>query len=499
VSSVGDGFRFQVTVGSVTIQQAGGAPRTLTAGESLEVGIGDAVIDPKVAEPTPPPREADAGLEPRAAGAFTAEVTGGSASRKGPGEKSYTKLGKGSVELEANTVLRLGAATRVAVARGAEAATLVGAGEFVVGGADGTLVAVNSGKVSLGGAVASVRVSAPGGAIVAAPRAAGEVAVGREETRVTVRAEHMVVRTAEGDDEKVQAGQEVRLKREGRAEVEGRSLDYADIVFGPGESAIIHEPRPPTAVGFRLAGTCPEGGVVAMTSKGKRARVRGGELASLALTPGSYTYEVSCVREGVLSEDVEKNGRMTILSDAGTAPLPKSAPTTRIDADGRNYTVLYQTLLPSLTVAWPRPPKASSYSLTVTSAGKSRSLQTSGATYSFPSGQLGEGTHRLQFVSGEGPRSKTTTVTIAFDNAAPKATLRAPAEGGFAPGETVTVSGIALPGWSVRAGGNTFPVDAQHRFSGQAVAPTNQRALPILFTHPSRGTHHYLRRSAGAK
>ena len=93
-------------------------------------------------------------------------------------------------------------------------------------------------------------------------------------------------------------------------------------------------------------------------------------------------------------------------------------------------------------------------------------------------------------------RTKDTRVEIKFDNAAPTATLTSPANGSFAPGAAVTVSGAALEGWKISVGGKDLPLDDQLRFSGAATAPSGQRALAIEFVHPHRGLHYYLRRAA---
>jgi ferric-dicitrate binding protein FerR (iron transport regulator) len=494
VSSAGEGVRFAVTVGTVVLEERGGATRTLEQGQVLEIGSGEAILERPAAPKASSGR--DAGAAPAPTGSITAVVTGPAASKKEPRDTAFAKLRAGETALEPGTLLRLNTGTTVAISRGSERATLVGGGEFVVGAGDGALVNVHSGKVALARADSAVRISAPGGVIVAAPRAAGDVAVGRDEARVTVQAQHVVIRTAAGGEEVIEAGQEGRLGRGGDTVVEGRSLDHPDIVFAAGESAVIHDPRPPTAVGYTLS--CPEGGVVTLTGKGATFRVRGGTLTTASVPAGTYAYQVACIQDGAVSEAPVAEGNLTVLADAGTAPIPKSAPATRIDADGRNYTVLYQNHLPALSVTWPRPPQASRYTLTVSTGGQMRTLQVSGPSHTFGSGQVGEGTHRLQFVADGTARSKTTTVTIAFDNAAPKATLRTPIDESFAAGQQVTVSGVALPGWSVRAGGEPYSVDAQLRFSGQATAPADHRALDIVFSHPVRGTHHYLRRSSRA-
>lgn len=192
---------------------------------------------------------------------------------------------------------------------------------------------------------------------------------------------------------------------------------------------------------------------------------------------------------------VTKSGRGTIsvLGDSGLRRLANSAPLTNVDADGRRYTVLYQGLLPRISLKWPKAPPASSYVLNVRSPQGTKTLTANSASYSFASGSLSEGEHVVSF-QAEGRRSPETTISIRFDNAAPMASIASPADRAFAPGSNVLVSGMALPGWVVTLGGATLPQDAQNRFSMPVNAPSDE-ALAIRFSQPQRGVHYYLRRS----
>jgi hypothetical protein len=124
-----------------------------------------------------------------------------------------------------------------------------------------------------------------------------------------------------------------------------------------------------------------------------------------------------------------------------------------------------------------------------------RKFASTSASHVLASGSVGEGSHELWFEAG-GQRSRATTVVVQFDNAAPTASLSAPAEQGFARGATVAVAGMALPGWTVSAGGRELDQDGQQRFSAEVQSPGDVRALLIRFSHPQRGVHHYLRRSS---
>ena len=103
----------------------------------------------------------------------------------------------------------------------------------------------------------------------------------------------------------------------------------------------------------------------------------------------------------------------------------------------------------------------------------------------FGAGALQEGTHSFVFEGG-GKRSRSTTLVIRFDNAAPTASITSPPNGGFAAGGSTLIAGTALPGGTVSVGGKELPRHEQQRFSGQGQAPAGQRALVIRFSHPQR-------------
>lgn len=486
--------RFAVAVGRVRFEPEDGTPRVLEKGEAIEVGIGTAVLDPTLDARRDAAADA-APEEPPVDGDIAASVDGSGASVKGPQTKDWKQLQPGPAVLETGSVMKLARGTRVAVSRGGQSATLVGAGEFLLGAHPGQLVEVRAGSAALTGANRAVRITAPGGAIVAEAGAVAEIGVSRSTTRVSVAARTVEIHAR---DEKftVGAGQSATLAAEGTLEVQGRSLDYADILLGAGQSAILHDPHPPTAVGLATSSACPAGALVTLF-RGKReaARARAQAQPSVLVPSGAYTYRIRCVEEGVLADADAATGRLTVVADSGTSAIPRSAPATRVDVDGRTYTVLYQNRLPQISVVWSRPPSAPGYTLSLSSGGATRTIDVGSPSYTFKSGALAEGRHRMRFVTAAGAKSKTTTLDIRFDNAAPKATLRTPPDGSFAPGAQVRVSGMALPGWKVSVAGKALPVDGQYRFSANVSAPTQQRALAVTFSHPSRGTHYYLRRS----
>jgi hypothetical protein len=108
------------------------------------------------------------------------------------------------------------------------------------------------------------------------------------------------------------------------------------------------------------------------------------------------------------------------------------------------------------------------------------------------------GSYALRFGNGQ-QQSRETPVEVRFDNAMSTATIRSPSDRGFSAGETVTVEGIALPGWRVIVGGREIEPSAGSRFSTTIVAPTATEGFAIELSHPSRGRHFYVRRARGSE
>jgi hypothetical protein len=267
-----------------------------------------------------------------------------------------------------------------------------------------------------------------------------------------------------------------------------------DFVAGAGDSFVVHDPKPPTSIAFVHSGC--DGELVLTLDPGKRPRETGGRgRVSAEVSSGSHRYTVACLKAGETKGTRVADGSVAVFADAGSRRLARTAPASAVDTDGRRYTVLYQSLLPIISVRWPNAPTASAYTLRVESSSGARTFTSSKPSQSFAAGALAEGDHTLLFEGG-GVRSKPTSVAIRFDNAAPTASITSPADQSFAPGASVVVSGSALPGWTVSAVGKDLTQDAQNRFSGDVSAPVAERALVIRFSHSSRGTHYYLRRSA---
>lgn len=292
----------------------------------------------------------------------------------------------------------------------------------------------------------------------------------------------IVVEEEKGDTEPTGAGAPPAGKAEEESELElGDGLDRADLVLAPGESCTVHDPSPPTALGIRFAQACS--GPARLTSG--KLTTEAATQGNLLLPAGLHKYTVVCLDK---PEEVAEKGTVRILKDAGTRTLPSFTPQANVMTDGRNYTVLYQSRLPQVTVAWPGAPTAAKYFLLV----DGQSFTVDRPSRTLPSGRLQPGEHKLAFRAVTSPprQSRTTTVVVKYDGQTPTARVSEP-RGGFSQGGPVAFSGQALPGWSVSVDGNELALDGRRQFDTEV---TPNGTVAIAFSHPKRGTHYYLRR-----
>jgi FecR protein len=265
-----------------------------------------------------------------------------------------------------------------------------------------------------------------------------------------------------------------------------------DVSLPAGESAIIHGRQTPLVIRLELQPPCPAGGSVILGYSGRagRQRAEGRDQALFTVGSGSWSYRYQCERQEL------RRGTLTIRRDAGNERLPRVAPTNFIDADGRRYTVLYQSRLPSLTFGWPDAPPAPGYTLHVESKGRTRRYPVNAARLRLASGALSEGTYQWWFEAAAGKSSRRTTVTVRFDNAAVTAQVDTPRDGvRVTPGNEIEVAGVAIEGSTVAVGAAPLEVDEQGRFRGKARPPAaNERSIAIRLAHPKSGVHYYVRR-----
>ena len=510
--------RFDVLVGSAVVERDQ-MRRELTAGESLDFELGgsrlekvrrerpaaDAGPAPAIADAGPVASAADAGPPEPVAGAAVAEVKGKPARARAPGATRWTALATGEHQLAAGTAVSVARGGSLLVSRGDERAEVKGAAELVVApaGEDGALVETTRGSAVVRATAADVIVRVPGGLIIARRgKGSGSRANLRVEPRATtvdVDSGVVDVQGRMGGKERLVLGQKGEIARGGGLAVLGRPPQRADFTIRAATSATIHDPAPPTDVRFTFGELCKAGGVLELTRgesfDASRRRIAGEGSAIARLERGAHRYRIRCLADGEARGDAVATGRLRVVRDAGTRPLPRAAPKNTVDADGRPYTVLYQNLLPSITFRWSAAPKAATTRLLVSPArGKTIDVDAPGARYTMPAGKLAEGEYRYWFAGGPGVSSKKSVLRIEFDNAAATGYVQTPRAGASWSGPSVEVSGAAVEGWKVSVGGQPLPLDRQRRFHASVSRDPDENGIAVEFRHPSRGVHLYVRR-----
>jgi hypothetical protein len=261
-----------------------------------------------------------------------------------------------------------------------------------------------------------------------------------------------------------------------------------------GESAVVHDGRSPIVVRLRFDHLCAGDGAIEIGAGPRAQRLIGTGAVLAQLRVGVHKYRLDC--DGA----PRASGVLSLKRDTGNVPLPRRPPADTIEADGRRYTVLFQTRLPALTLAWPQAPAgAADLTLHVDSAAAARAFEVTAPRHQLASGALAEGTYTWWYTVNAGKQvgkqSLKTTVTIRFDNTAPTAQFfhGARAETDAPPG-TISIDGVTIQGATVTAGGKPLPVDNRGRFRA-AVAPQNgDGTVAVRLESPRSGVHYYVRR-----
>jgi len=466
------------------------------------VGTGTAVVEPVATSGPDAAVDAVAPASDASAPAtIEAEVRGEgveTASAKGP----LSRLAAGHAVMAEGARLVVPDGASVVLSRGAERAVVLGHADVTVGHSGAALLETRSGRVLLASPSPGIRIDVPGGSIVLTAAGAGsvqaQVTVERRAARVVSNQGRLELRGRTGTAA-LGAGESGTLDDSGMAVTEVSAPSAADVTIPAGESPVVHSPRGGAAVRIRLDSVCPGDALVEAVSGGAaRTTIAHGQALSavvLALGGGPHKYVVRCVDADGLRGPLQTSGTIVVVHDGGAAPLPRTAPVDLIDADGRRYSVLYQTLLPKISFRWPHAPADRPASLHLERAkGQVESLKASAASVALSAGALPEGSYRFWFdVDGDpSTRSPDTTLRIAFDNAAPAAEIQQPVDGQPS-GGTVHVAGVAAEGASVSVGGAAIALDQDLRFRADVPAPAGDRSLAIRISHPSRGIHYYLR------
>jgi hypothetical protein len=224
----------------------------------------------------------------------------------------------------------------------------------------------------------------------------------------------------------------------------------------------------------------------------RTAKVSGGkEAANHSVAPGTWAYRLRCTA-GQGEGQAVASGRIVVVRDGGTRPLPKAPPLNRIETDGRNYRIDYQSVIPNIEVKFQGT--ASKFTLHLAQGGKEETFDSTKQTLILKGNQLKEGQYTFWFDRDGVKQSKVAVLTIGFDQTAAQVYIELPQYGkAWADGD-IDVKGATLTGWSAVVEGNAIPIDARtRRFNAKVQRPPGN-ALAIKLQHPQRGVHYYIRR-----
>lgn len=371
---------------------------------------------------------------------------------------------------------------------GASGATS-GAAEVHVG--DGSsLVTIASGTVALDAQTADAIARIPGGSVTTKTGGAAGVTVDKAGA-ATIDAQRgdTLVETAKGT-ESLAAGDSITVTADGKVERAAPPPKRTVATISAGESPVIHDAAAPAPlrIGFGTACTGPGTVEVAKDRAFKRviARSGGHDAANVLVPAGSFFYRVRCPGKGA-------SGTLKVAKDSGRAPLPKAAAKTVVEMDGREYTILYQNLLPELTLSWRTAPKKSSYTFVVKPpSGAEKRFTSPTPKVTLRPGELREGTYTAWVEPDGGRKSDPGKLSIEFDNAAPSASI----EGIDEVGGTLHVKGTVIEGSTVTANGATIELDRHRRFSADLAPGADEDGAAVRIANSKGGIHYYVMRVA---
>ena len=272
---------------------------------------------------------------------------------------------------------------------------------------------------------------------------------------------------------------------------------HADVTLDAGDSGTVHVAGRSLALRLAFERLCDGEATIDLKGGHGAHAATGSGSAVLKLGPGTVRYALRCAGDS-RSAKPRATGALTVKRDSGNVPVSRRAAHNTLDADGRRYTILFQTRLPALTLGWTAAPHgAAPLSLHVESPSGEQTFSSPDASRQLASGALAEGSYVWWFTTADGRASPKTTVSIRFDNAAPTAQFFAARSGAEPPPPgLVSVDGVTIDGAKVTAGGRSLPVDERGRFSAVVAPLSGDDAVVVRLEHPRTGVHYYVRGTA---
>lgn len=493
------GFRFSTLIGDATID-SGGRARIARRGDavSLDLLAGTGRFTPKRGPPVGlragetlsanPDRVRVNGDRPRSRTTQVRAYGAGAEARELGAE--WRNIHAGSSTLAEGTELRIPRGTSVAVADGG--ISVEGPAEVVLLTSVDAAIECRWGRLRAAAGEGRHGVRVPGGLVsLSEDDSRAEIDVDRQGHAEVAAPEGPVELKGRVRSATIAFGETGRLMRDGVIQLPDRRAIKPEVSILAGESPTIHDPRGRAAVEIRLHGVCPQGGAIEVAGAARRGR----EGATVQISPGAHPYEIRC--RGQRDRRALPGGVIKVRRDSGLVRLPRSPAKNEMNADGRNYTVLYQNLVPTMIFEWRAAPPGDGFSFHLDSdRPPSRRVVTKGARYRAPSGTIREGRYRWWFETRRPHhlRSPESGLVVDFDNAAPQAFVKSPGDGAIVAGTSVRVAGVAIEGARVSVDGAPLALDRHQRFEANVPVDASRDAIAIRIEHPRGGIHYYLRR-----
>jgi hypothetical protein len=216
----------------------------------------------------------------------------------------------------------------------------------------------------------------------------------------------------------------------------------------------------------------------------------------LQLRPGTLRYALRCAGDRRGSKP-RASGSLVIKRDSGDVPVSRRPPVNALDADGRRYTVLFQTRPPALTLGWSAAPSgATGLSLHVESPRVTQTFPAPTASQRLASGTLAEGSYTWWYTTAADARRRgRPSPSGSTTQRRRRKFFPRRSDGEKAPG-LIAVDGVTIDGTKVSVGGQSVAVDERGRFRATVAPLDGDDAVAVRLEHPRTGIHYYVRRPA---
>ncbi len=459
-SSAEGGTTIVVTLGRVVLED-----NVIEAGKSITLG-GKPVVAAKPVEVTVKP-------------GIVVTITG----------KSAGALGVGEHTVEVGTTLAVPQDSVATIAR--DGATIATAGPSEVRILD--RLAIISGAATLQADAADAVATIPGGSVTARTGGDATATVDKTGTQVTAQRGTVEIATASGT-EQLAPGETATVTAKGTIERLPPPPKKTVATFDAGESPTIHDARAPAPLRVRFGAACAGAGIVELAKdrafKRIVARSGGSAGANVLVAPGTFHYRVRC------PQGKGASGTVRVAKDAGTRPLPKVAARTFVELDGREYQILYQNLLPEISLSWKNAPRSLRYTFVIKPpSGAEKRITSMSAATTLEAGEIREGKYTTWAELDNGRKSEASRIVMELDNAAPSISIdRVTVDNGF-----LRVSGSAIEGTTVSVTNIPVELDRHRRFSATLPPESDDEAPAVRIAHAKSGIHYYVVRDAAQR